>query len=241
MATLQKVALVTGAGTGIGKAVALALMQEGYAAVFAGRRKDKLEEAASEAKSTGAKSLVVPTDVSDTSLDQGAVRRDQGDVRPPRPPVQQCRHRRAGGAARGPSLRDLEEGRRYQPHRHVPVHAGSDQDHEGAGPARRPHHQQRFDLRARAAPALGRLYRDQARGHRADQVDRARLPRLRHHLRTDRHRQRRHPDDRAHGARPRRHAGRRPHGGRAAHERRRCRPRRGLHGQACRSTPTYCS
>jgi NAD(P)-dependent dehydrogenase (short-subunit alcohol dehydrogenase family) len=65
MAALQKVALVTGAGTGIGKAVALALMKEGYAAVFAGRRKDKLEEAASEGKSTGAKSLVVPTDVSD--------------------------------------------------------------------------------------------------------------------------------------------------------------------------------
>jgi NAD(P)-dependent dehydrogenase (short-subunit alcohol dehydrogenase family) len=65
MAQLQKVALVTGAGTGIGKAVALALMKEGYAAVLAGRRKDKLEEAASEGKSTGAKSLVVPTDVSD--------------------------------------------------------------------------------------------------------------------------------------------------------------------------------
>jgi NADP-dependent 3-hydroxy acid dehydrogenase YdfG len=41
MAQLQKVALVTGAGTGIGKAVALALMKEGYAAVLAGRRKDK--------------------------------------------------------------------------------------------------------------------------------------------------------------------------------------------------------
>src|SRR6266699_3162983 len=65
MAALQKVAVVTGAGTGIGKAVALALMKEGYAAVFAGRRKDKLEEAASEGKSSGAKSLVVPTDVSD--------------------------------------------------------------------------------------------------------------------------------------------------------------------------------
>src|SRR3989441_1320918 len=65
MAALQKVAVVTGAGTGIGKAVALALMKEGYAAVFAGRRKDKLEETANEGKSTGAKSLVVPTDVSD--------------------------------------------------------------------------------------------------------------------------------------------------------------------------------
>ena len=65
MAALQKVAVVTGAGTGIGKAVALALMKEGYAAVFAGRRKDKLEEAASEGKASGAKGLVVPTDVSD--------------------------------------------------------------------------------------------------------------------------------------------------------------------------------
>jgi NAD(P)-dependent dehydrogenase (short-subunit alcohol dehydrogenase family) len=65
MAQSQKVALVTGAGTGIGKAVALALMKDGYAVVLAGRRQDKLEETASEGKSTGAKSLVVPTDVSD--------------------------------------------------------------------------------------------------------------------------------------------------------------------------------
>src|SRR5437588_10709383 len=65
MAQLQKVAVVTGAGTGIGKAVALALMKESYAAVLAGRRKDKLEETASEGKSTGAKTLVVPTDVGD--------------------------------------------------------------------------------------------------------------------------------------------------------------------------------
>src|SRR5947207_15747930 len=65
MAELQKVALVTGAGTGIGKAVALALMKEGYGTVLAGRRKDKLEETASAGKSTGAKALVVATDVSD--------------------------------------------------------------------------------------------------------------------------------------------------------------------------------
>src|SRR5687767_2023585 len=65
MAGLQKVALVTGAGSGIGRAVALALMQEGYAVVLAGRRQDKLEETADEGKSSGAKSLVIPTDVSD--------------------------------------------------------------------------------------------------------------------------------------------------------------------------------
>jgi NAD(P)-dependent dehydrogenase (short-subunit alcohol dehydrogenase family) len=65
MAAQQKIALVTGAGTGIGKSVALALMKEGYAVVLAGRRKDKLEEAASEGRAINGKSLVVPTDVSD--------------------------------------------------------------------------------------------------------------------------------------------------------------------------------
>ena len=60
----QKVAIVTGAGSGIGKASALALMKEGYAVVFAGRRKDMLESAAAEGRGTPGKSLVVPTDVS---------------------------------------------------------------------------------------------------------------------------------------------------------------------------------
>src|SRR5215471_14685493 len=67
MATPQKIALITGAGTGIGKAVALALMKEGYAAVLAGRRRDKLEETAAEGKSTKGSSLIVPTDVSDAA------------------------------------------------------------------------------------------------------------------------------------------------------------------------------
>ena len=59
-------------------------------------------------------------------------------------------------------------------------------------------------------PALGRLYRDQARRHRPDQADRARLPRQRHLLRPDRHRQRRNAADRAHGAGPGRAAAGRP-------------------------------
>src|ERR1700751_666444 len=65
MAASTKVALVTGAGTGIGKAVALALMREGYAVALAGRRRDKLEETAAEGNAIAATSLVVPTDVSD--------------------------------------------------------------------------------------------------------------------------------------------------------------------------------
>jgi NAD(P)-dependent dehydrogenase (short-subunit alcohol dehydrogenase family) len=58
----QKIALVTGAGTGVGKAAALALSRDGYAVVFAGRRRDMLEAAAKEASG---KTLVVPTDVTD--------------------------------------------------------------------------------------------------------------------------------------------------------------------------------
>ncbi|HLH93421.1 MAG TPA: SDR family oxidoreductase [Xanthobacteraceae bacterium] len=61
----QKIAIVTGAGTGVGRAAALALMKVGYAVVLAGRRKDKLDEVAQEGKATNGTSLVVPTDVSD--------------------------------------------------------------------------------------------------------------------------------------------------------------------------------
>jgi NAD(P)-dependent dehydrogenase (short-subunit alcohol dehydrogenase family) len=65
MAAQHKVALVTGAGTGVGKAVSLALAREGYAIVLAGRRKDKLDEVAKECEAAGVKALAVPTDVAD--------------------------------------------------------------------------------------------------------------------------------------------------------------------------------
>jgi NAD(P)-dependent dehydrogenase (short-subunit alcohol dehydrogenase family) len=65
MTSPHKVAVVTGAGTGIGKHSALALLEEGYAVVLAGRRKEPLEETAAEAKSAASRALVVPTDVGD--------------------------------------------------------------------------------------------------------------------------------------------------------------------------------
>lgn len=65
MSTPHKVAIVTGAGTGIGKRSALALLQDGYAVALAGRRAERLEETAKAAESSGAPALVVPTDVGD--------------------------------------------------------------------------------------------------------------------------------------------------------------------------------
>src|SRR2546428_2283061 len=64
MASSEKIASVTGAGTGIGKAVALALLREGYSVVLAGRRKELLEATAREGTSSRSRALVVPTDVS---------------------------------------------------------------------------------------------------------------------------------------------------------------------------------
>ena len=62
-----KVALVTGAGTGIGKQVAIALLREGYSVVLAGRRRGPLEATVQETRELGAQTLVVPTDVRDSS------------------------------------------------------------------------------------------------------------------------------------------------------------------------------
>src|SRR5438093_7294883 len=65
MRSHNKVAIVTGAGTGIGKAVSLALLEDGYRVTVAGRRRELLEQTVAEAGPAGAQALVVPTDVTD--------------------------------------------------------------------------------------------------------------------------------------------------------------------------------
>jgi len=60
-----KVAIVTGGGTGIGRASALALGRDGYAVVIAGRRREPLEQTVSDGSAAGSRLLSVVTDVGD--------------------------------------------------------------------------------------------------------------------------------------------------------------------------------
>jgi NAD(P)-dependent dehydrogenase (short-subunit alcohol dehydrogenase family) len=65
MDTPRKFAIVTGAGTGIGKAVALALLHHGYAVALAGRRQGPLDQVVADAGLSAERALAVPTDVAD--------------------------------------------------------------------------------------------------------------------------------------------------------------------------------
>jgi NAD(P)-dependent dehydrogenase (short-subunit alcohol dehydrogenase family) len=60
-----KVAIVTGAGTGVGRAVALALLQDGYAVTLAGRRKVLLDATARASRAPASRKLAVPADIAD--------------------------------------------------------------------------------------------------------------------------------------------------------------------------------
>ncbi len=67
MVEVGKVAIVTGAGSGIGRAVARALLRDGYSVALAGRRREALAETAREPGLPEERALVVPTDVCDPS------------------------------------------------------------------------------------------------------------------------------------------------------------------------------
>jgi NAD(P)-dependent dehydrogenase (short-subunit alcohol dehydrogenase family) len=65
MSTQDKVAVVTGAGSGIGKATALAFLKDGWRVALVGRRKALLEEALQSSGAQASRAIAVPTDVAD--------------------------------------------------------------------------------------------------------------------------------------------------------------------------------
>ncbi len=65
MSGSQRIAMVTGAGSGVGRAAALALLRDGFAVVLVGRRADALAATVSQAGEAGARTLAVPTNVAD--------------------------------------------------------------------------------------------------------------------------------------------------------------------------------
>ena len=60
-----KVAIVTGAGSGVGRATAIALLKDGYQVVLAGRRAERLQQSVTASGLPGSRALAVPTDVTD--------------------------------------------------------------------------------------------------------------------------------------------------------------------------------
>ncbi|GAC1035559.1 SDR family oxidoreductase [Pseudomonas sp. No.117] len=67
MTTARPIALVTGASQGIGRAVALGLLQDGFRVVLAARRAEPLEALVKEARQQGGEALAVPCDVTDAA------------------------------------------------------------------------------------------------------------------------------------------------------------------------------
>ena len=65
MPTEDQIVLVTGAGSGIGRCSALALIQEGYTVVLAGRRTEPLEETARMAGEAASRAVAIPTDITE--------------------------------------------------------------------------------------------------------------------------------------------------------------------------------
>ena len=131
---MTAIAVVTGAGSGIGRAAAGALADAGFTVVAVGRRRGPLEETAGQA---GRGAVAIVGDVTDPASVDRAVRRGRRPLRPPRPVVQQRRRRRPRCAARGAHRRAVAHRRRHDAHRGVPVHPARLPPHEAAIAARR--------------------------------------------------------------------------------------------------------
>jgi NAD(P)-dependent dehydrogenase (short-subunit alcohol dehydrogenase family) len=134
VSTVQKVAIVTGAGTGIGKSAALALLKDGYCVALVGRRKELLDRTAADS-GAGERALALPADLARPEAVKGvfaAVKEKWGRL--------DVLFNNAGMGAPAIPMEDLT----YEQWKAVvdvnltalPVHAGGDPHHEGADAAR---------------------------------------------------------------------------------------------------------
>ena len=224
-----KIALVTGAGSGIGRAVSLSLQSAGYSVVLAGRRAAELEKTAALGHASQGKMLPVPTDVSNPESVRALFARIKetfGRL--------DLLFNNAGTGAPGIPMEDLsyeqwskvvgvnltgaflcaQEAIRLMKAQNPP---GGRIINNGSISAHAPR------------PKLSALHHHQTCHSGTHQVHFAGRPEIRHCLRPDRHRQCGDRNDRAHDSR--RHASERDHDGRAQNGCSPCCRRRRLHGQ----------
>ena len=134
MSSTRKVAIVTGAGTGIGKSAALALLKDGYCVALVGRRKELLDKTAADS-GAAERTLSLPADLAmpaNIGPVFAAVKAKWGRL--------DVLFNNAGMGAPAIPMEDLTLDQwqnvvEHQPHRDVPLHPGGDPHHEGADPA----------------------------------------------------------------------------------------------------------
>ena len=203
MATSGKIAVITGAGSGIGRATALALFADGFSVVLAGRRRAMLEETRRNSRRQRRRGYLwcrptLRTRNRSSHCFLYAAKATYGRIHTA---VQHPRQRHPLYLYRGPDARTVVECRGGQSDRFVSLRAACVPHDEYSDAARRTHHQQRLGRAACSAAEFDPGRGDEARADWTDAIVVARWARIRYRVWTDRYWQRRDNAQRRYGAR----------------------------------------